>query len=299
MENIHNIKRYLAISISIHITLLFLLLSIRTVPLKQPRVAFVDLIDIPRAIDIAVPELGMLESKREKGNAMVGKVPDLPVNPDLMPERTFSPLPSGKEEKKVKKSRLKAPAKSTVKRVKKLTPLKGSSKSRGGGEPIPRVKEFTPSLGKMVLAARTKKRKGEGKGEGENVGSKNIGKDKGDYSEVAGGGTELTPLDSPSIKYISYFAGIKRKIELVWQYPFEAIQRGIQGDVVVDFAIGRDGKLSKLKLVKSSGYKMLDKEALESIRKGSPFSPIPVQYKIDILNIRANFIYEMHYLKVR
>ncbi len=287
MNTLKNIKPYLAFSIFIHITLIIFLLSIKTGALKEPRVAFVDLIDIPRAPDIAKSEIGIIESKKKNpvkeekpDNTMVGKVPDLPVDTHLMPERSF-PL-KGKKRKKKK----------TAKRSKKST-------RKGGGSSLPRVKEITPSLGKMVLASKVKKKKGVGEGKGENIGSKNKGKEEGEYSEIAEGGTILTPLDRPAIKYISYFASIKRKIELVWQYPFEAVQRGIQGDVVVDFSIGKDGKLRKVTLVKSSGFTLLDREAIESIRKGSPFSPIPSTYEIDVLNIRANFIYEMRYLKIR
>ncbi len=290
MNMLKNIKPYLALSIFIHITLIIFLLSIKTGSLKEPRVAFVDLIDIPRAPDIAKSKIGVIESKKKKktpvfrerpNDTMVGRVPDLPVNPNLMPERSF-PLQSKKRKKR----------KGTVKRSRK-------SAGKGSGSSIPSVKEITPSLGKMVLASKGKKKKGVGEGKGENIGSKNKRKEEGDYSETAEGGTILTPLDRPAIKYISYFASIKRKIELVWQYPFEAVQRGIQGDVVVDFSIGRDGKLRKVTLVKSSGFKLLDREAIESIRKGSPFSPIPATYEIDVLNIRANFIYEMRYLKIR
>jgi protein TonB len=129
------------------------------------------------------------------------------------------------------------------------------------------------------------------------VGTEGKAVEKGAISE--GGGTHLTALNAPEIQYISYFASIKRKIELVWQYPHEAAVAGIQGDLTVDFVIGRNGNLESVALLQGSGYKMLDDEAIGSIRTASPYNPIPETYNIPNLRIRARFIYEMHTLKIR
>ena len=123
--------------------------------------------------------------------------------------------------------------------------------------------------------------------------------EKGAISEEGGGGTHLTALNAPEIQYISYFASIKRKIELVWQYPQEAAVAGIQGTLTVDFVIGRNGTLQSVQLLRGSGYKILDDEALGSIRKAAPYNPIPENYTIPDLRIRARFIYEMHTLTIR
>ena len=123
--------------------------------------------------------------------------------------------------------------------------------------------------------------------------------EKGPISEEGAGGAYLTALNAPDIQYISYFASIKRKIELVWQYPYEAATAGIQGDLTVEFVINRNGVLASVTLVRGSGYKMLDDEAIGSIRTASPFNPIPDAYKIPHLRIRAHFVYEMHTLKIR
>ena len=97
--------------------------------------------------------------------------------------------------------------------------------------------------------------------------------------------------DAPEIQYISYFASIKRKIELVWQYPYEAAAAGIQGELSLDFVIARSGAVDSITLVRSSGSKILDDEAIRSIRKAAPFDPIPADYKIASLQIRGRFVY--------
>lgn len=299
----------------IHVTSISFLMTIETEPRKDPRVAFIDLVDIPRATEIEKALPGLLDSKKVKkekkelpvpppalkpipevqDRILKGKVPDLPVNPELPPETSF-PQNAAKAESN-------APKETTGEKKRQEEPT-GSLKTtesddatRGGK--IPSVKDITPTLAEMVLAAKERKTKGKDKGAGENIGSESKPSERGEYSEIARAGTVLTPLDNPSVQYISYFASIKRKIELVWQYPFDAIQKGIQGDLVLDFAISRSGDLKRIKLVRSSGFPILDDEAMDSIKKAAPFSPIPEQYSIDELNIRANFIYEMHFLKIR
>jgi TonB family protein len=314
MKEKNRFATYIIVSILFHVTSISFLVTIKTEPRKEPRVAFVELVDIPRAKEIEKSLPGLLDSKKIKRKKsqvkekpperklipafkeriLEGKVPDLPVNPDLPPEKNLPKVVPKSKSNEGEKSE-----KNSGKREGSDAPGKAETESPEKRGEIPRIKDLTPTLGKMVLAARERKTKGEGKGEGENIGTKSKPKDRGEFSEVARAGTVLTPLDNPSIQYISYFASIKRKIELIWQYPFDAVQRGIQGDLVLDFAITRSGELKAIKLVRSSGHAILDDEAIESIRKAAPFSPIPEQYSIDELNIRANFIYQMHYLQLK
>ncbi len=309
MNDKKRLNAYIIASMLLHVTSILFLMTIKTEPQKDPRVAFVELIDIPRATEIEKALPGLIDSKKFKktkpaeekppqkpfppfkDRVLEGKVPDLPVNPDLPPEKVMPKVTPQTRSEETEKGKQGQEENSTS----------ADSEGKGADEKgkVPRVKDLTPTLGKMVLAARERNTKGEGKGEGQNIGTKSKAKEQGEFSEVARAGTVLTPLDNPSIQYISYFASIKRKIELVWQYPFDAIQRGIQGDLVLDFSINRGGDLKNIKLVRSSGFAILDEEAIESIRKAAPFSPIPKQYRIDELNIRANFIYEMHYLKIK
>ena len=133
--------------------------------------------------------------------------------------------------------------------------------------------------------------RGQGAATGNAVGTG--GKTTGEegVTEEGGGGFRLTPLNAPEVQYISYFASIKRKIELVWQYPYEAATAGIQGELTLDFVIARSGKVASIELIRSSGSKILDDEAIRSIRKAAPFDPIPTQYKIPTLLIRGRFVY--------
>src|SRR3970282_524566 len=133
--------------------------------------------------------------------------------------------------------------------------------------------------------------RGQGAASGNAVGTGGATTGKVGITEEGGGGFRLTPLNAPEVQYISYFASIKRKIELVWQYPYEAAVAGIGGELILDFVIARSGAVDSIELVRGSGSKVLDDEAIRSIRTAAPFDPIPVDYKIPKLQIRGRFVY--------
>jgi TonB family protein len=133
--------------------------------------------------------------------------------------------------------------------------------------------------------------RGQGAASGSAVGTGGKATGEEGVTEEGGGGFRLTPLNAPEVQYISYFASIKRKIELVWQYPYEAAAAGVQGELMLDFVIARNGRVDSIEMVRSSGSKILDDEAIRSIRVAAPFDPIPAQYKIPSLLIRGRFVY--------
>jgi len=59
------------------------------------------------------------------------------------------------------------------------------------------------------------------------------------------------------------------------QYPKIAQMRGWQGTVIADLEIDSKGTVISIKIKKSSTYEVLDNEALEMIRKASPFPAPP------------------------
>jgi TonB family protein len=224
---------------------------------------------------------------------MIGRVPDLPVKPDLPPERSF---PAPRPKAGTKKSRGNGGAAGEGgKRASR--PRAGARGARGEKRPalyrIPALPARPDSLPREAGdGARRAVGRARERGNARQLrGHRGKATGKEGVTEEGGGGFRLTPLNAPEIQYISYFASIKRKIELVWQYPYDAAVHGIQGDLQIDFVIGRSGKVEGIELVRGSGHKILDDEAVRSIRKASPFDPIPAEYKIPNLVIRGRFIY--------
>jgi len=82
-------------------------------------------------------------------------------------------------------------------------------------------------------------------------------------------------VNTEDLQYLSYIAQIARTLELVWKYPREAGERGQQGQTVLKVTILEDGTLHAAQLVESSGYPLLDGEALRAVKRIAPYPPLP------------------------
>ena len=91
--------------------------------------------------------------------------------------------------------------------------------------------------------------------------------------------------------YVSYFTKIKQLIESHWQYPELALRYGLQGRLFLEFTVGADGRLERLRMVRSSGSQLLDEEALRAIKAAAPFPPIPRWIQPNPLPISAAMEY--------
>ena len=301
------------ISVLLHLLVLWMVYRFPSTVRPPEEVVEVELSDLPRAMDFLPAEPGILEGrppppapfpkagKRASAPPVPqGRVPDLPVKPDLPPEERFpiraretgpsaegkdAPQPQGKESGGREAKTEPAPS--------PVTPQGAPGKSGAPrSAPSKSLRDITPSLGRMVMAREEPSGgRGQGAAAGNAVGTGGKATGEEGVTEEGGGGFRLTPLNAPEIQYISYFASIKRKIELVWQYPYEAAAAGIQGELTLDFVIARSGTVNSVDLIRGSGSKILDDEAIQAIRKAAPFDPIPAQYKIPSLQIRGRFVY--------
>jgi protein TonB len=102
-------------------------------------------------------------------------------------------------------------------------------------------------------------------------------------------------MNTTSFRYISYFTGLRKQIEMVWIYPAEAVQRGLQGAVQLEMVIEKDGKVSKVRIVQSSGYSTLDENMMKTIKLASPFAPLPKNWGKQRLVVTGSFHYILTY----
>ena len=102
-------------------------------------------------------------------------------------------------------------------------------------------------------------------------------------------------MNTSSFKYISYFTGLRKQIEMVWIYPSEAVRRGLQGAVQLEMVIEKDGRVSRVRIVQSSGYTSLDENMVKTIKLASPFAPLPKTWGKERLVVTGSFHYILTY----
>jgi protein TonB len=112
-------------------------------------------------------------------------------------------------------------------------------------------------------------------------------------------GDDSVTLDTDEFKFISYNRWLKIKVESMLRYPELAAMSGYQGTLYIKFDILKDGSLSNLELLKSSGYKILDDEALRAIRASAPFQPLPDDWHMERYSIRAAVLFYLNEAYIR
>ena len=109
--------------------------------------------------------------------------------------------------------------------------------------------------------------------------------------EASGRREAPIPLTSKDPKYVSYFTLIKQVIDAEWKYPPVALQQRLEGRLHVEFVILSDGQLGGARIIRSSGYSVLDQEAMRALMAASPFPPTPPRMGKSRIDIVAGFNY--------
>lgn len=90
-----------------------------------------------------------------------------------------------------------------------------------------------------------------------------------------------------------YLSLIREKIEKAKVYPERARRDGKEGLVKVEFTILAEGKLKKVKVVKSSGKRILDQATIKAIKQAAPFPPIPKALRMKETKINLAVVFEL------
>ncbi len=98
-------------------------------------------------------------------------------------------------------------------------------------------------------------------------------------------------LSTTKFRYIGYFTNLRKQIEMTWVYPTLAARNGKQGNVFLEFSISKNGKTSKIKVLRSSGYRILDESIVQAIQEASPFAPLPEGISKEELRVTGTFSY--------
>jgi len=100
-------------------------------------------------------------------------------------------------------------------------------------------------------------------------------------------------MDTQQDLLISFMRRFRNNIYGVWNYPESARRQNQQGSCLLRITVDRDGNVTDVKLMESSGYRVLDDEAMRAVRQGATYGPLPRAYPNDYLHIMALFNYQM------
>lgn len=84
---------------------------------------------------------------------------------------------------------------------------------------------------------------------------------------------------------------LKRTKFVAPRYPPRALRAGIEGTVVIEATIGKDGKTKNIKVIRSSSFPILDQAAIEAIQKWE-YTPTTIDGEpIElVLTVTVNFV---------
>lgn len=131
----------------------------------------------------------------------------------------------------------------------------------------------------------------------EKMGDEKILKGSKSISKKAGNNGNIVPQNkiettSPAKEaMLRYQDMIKQRIEETRWYPEWAKERKYEGTVRIKFSIHPDGQLGTIHILHPSGYKILDKSGVETIKNASPFPPIPKEISQNLVNIKISIVY--------
>lgn len=102
-------------------------------------------------------------------------------------------------------------------------------------------------------------------------------------------------------KYANYMSEWVRKVERVGNlnYPDAARRAGISGKLMLDVALNADGTVREIRVIRPSGYPVLDEAAVRIVNLAAPYLPFPpdIRKEADILHITRTWEFSTNRLK--
>lgn len=93
--------------------------------------------------------------------------------------------------------------------------------------------------------------------------------------------------------YTAYLDSVRRRIKSRQRYPWRARRQKAEGTATVRLSIGRGGVLARARLEQSSGYRTLDRAAVNLVRTAGPFPPIPPLVTLEKVSISIPISYRL------
>jgi len=105
---------------------------------------------------------------------------------------------------------------------------------------------------------------------------------------------EVEIQDAHDEAMFRYKDAIKQKIESHRRYPRSARKHKLKGNTTVEFIVMSNGNARYVKLLHSSGYTVLDDEAIAMVKRASPFPSIPAEFKLSKSTMEVTIIFSLN-----
>jgi protein TonB len=126
---------------------------------------------------------------------------------------------------------------------------------------------------KVAEKAKLKKSGSGGQNQADTRRGQADGQEKGDSKQASRGGSKNGQIGNASVS--NYPGKVASKLRRSLRYPAEAKRQKLRGTVQVSFVVSASGGVGSVRVVSSSGSSVLDKAAVETVRRAAPFPAIP------------------------
>ena len=270
------------VSILLHLAMVAILLHLPDATQDTPREpVFLDLQDMPELKSLqkpqeqkkpARPSDARVRVKREISPKAV-QSPE-PVAPPKTPPQRSEPVAQAPEQQNAASRRYPLPQIPVPQEKPQTQVAPGASsnellKPRKPDFRRPVREQLFPGAGKMAMLEENYRRSFD--------------------NEIAEGDTRF--LNTDDILFGSFLRRFENAVYGVWRYPHEAAVKGIEGVTPVRISFNREGKIVRVKLLESSGAKILDDEVIRTLNLIGPMGSFPRGYGKDEFHLIAFFRY--------
>jgi TonB family protein len=97
--------------------------------------------------------------------------------------------------------------------------------------------------------------------------------------------------DTMGVDFGPYLQRVLHDVKQNWYNAIPESAEMKHGNLIIEFAITKDGKVAGMKLISSSGDSPLDRAAWAGIVGSDPFPPLPSEFGGQYLALRFRFFY--------
>lgn len=99
-------------------------------------------------------------------------------------------------------------------------------------------------------------------------------------------------LGEADVRYKGYLEQVQASIDRTWRWKEALLAARGGGKVLLRFTLGAGGAVEEIGVVESSGNPILDREAVEAVRR-APLPSLPSHWTIERLHLFAEFAYRL------